>query len=391
MATASTAPLVVLGAAETWPLWGLVMASVFFNERFSTQPKLLHPTVMTLLVELIPFVPQFHGVPSLFRVKFASYMVASAFAAIAPLCLFSWAMAKDVYVFWWFMVLVIGVVGVGRALLIKGSSAVAMLQDGLPALALGHSLGAFAVSALFVVVLWALEPPFYFRETDASMFWYFASVAGVALAATVYFQRHSSSLAHHQDISEDVEVDTIEEFPISKLNRSVGVMLGAMAGTCLVSGALPYFAYTVFPQDTNMYRRRFTPLALMVWSFGSFGASLLCTRRFPFVLLDSINAIRGFAMARPVFWVVLCFCNIKDAGASLGGDGWYLFVMFLFGFTHGQVFSSAAMMVTELCETVAEKRAAGVYVERVSNVGTVVGVLLSLLVMWYFDANLLQR
>jgi len=119
----------------------------------------------------------------------------------------------------------------------------------------------------------------------------------------------------------------------------------------------------------------FIPLAFLFWNLGDFSGRLATV--LPFSLVHRPRALFGVAVARALFLPMYQLCNIRDRGAVINSDVFYLVVVqFGFGLTNGWLGSSCMMGANEWVEH-GEREAAGGFMGLNLVAGLTVGSLSS--------------
>lgn len=122
----------------------------------------------------------------------------------------------------------------------------------------------------------------------------------------------------------------------------------------------------------------FIPTAFLLWNIGDLVGRLVTLWK-PVSLIHYPFALFCLAMARLLFIPVYFLCNIKDRGAIIGSDVFYLvMVQFLFGLTNGYL-GSECMMGSGEWVAPEEREAAGGFMGLMLVGGLTVGSLLSFL------------
>lgn len=140
------------------------------------------------------------------------------------------------------------------------------------------------------------------------------------------------------------------------------------------------FAFTlVFPifavdvESSKVDKKVFIPVAFLVWNSGDLVGRIACG--WPAFVLNDQNKMMIYAIARALFFPLLWHCNVHGKGGF--NDYVYLALQFLFGFSNGQLFSSAFMKIGQLLSTEDEKKAAGGFTALIINLSLLLGSITS--------------
>lgn len=392
--------LQVLGALLEYAGYPLLVALVKINHQFRNQPYLTHPVVILLILALAPTIPFLRGIPDTQRVSRGLAISGGCLGLFSVVWLCSWFLEVNFPPYYYVLVAVIWTVAVTQSFLFKGVGVVALASCAPQWVTLGHSLYGVVVPVFFLLCS-IREAPFYDHATDTSMFVYLFAIPAVMFGLFAWLYPQWDKLVTTGDdidlytvpepISQDVESVVTDKYPMGDLPSDVIMSLGAVAGTHLVSALVPYITVTVFPLGGNTHHYWFTAVAWLLFAFGNFAAHFGFVHFPRRAIITNFDHLRMYVFIRVIFWVLLCGCNIKGAGPWFGGNQYYLSLMVLFGWSHGQCMSSALAKLHDNSHTDRQRQTIGVYLERMVTSGRVAGYISSLLVLWYFDITIHQR
>ncbi|MCJ1283519.1 hypothetical protein MMC26_002849 [Xylographa opegraphella] len=231
------------------------------------------------------------------------------------------------------------------------------------------------------------------QESPTSAFAYFMTATGVsalALTAFVFLARRHRENSTSKQTVQGIEGAEEEEHVERKV---VGMVTLFKKLRWLAMGVFVCFAATmVFPVFTSEITSNqshskssrvfkpacFIPLAFLVWNFGDLAGRLLTlSTKLNMVLYPRFIFI--LSLLRVGFVPLYLLCNIRDRGAIVQSDVFYLLVIqLLFGMTNGYVGSTCMMGASEWVKP-DEREAAGGFMGLMLVWGLTIGSLLSFL------------
>jgi equilibrative nucleoside transporter 1/2/3 len=239
------------------------------------------------------------------------------------------------------------------------------------------------------------HPP---QESWKSAFWYFitaTAVSGFALFSFLWLVARRNSQSKLTSIATQITsgVDAADEEEETPERKTVGLwnlfkklyFLALAVFLCFsITMVFPVFTQEIYsirdPASSPrlFHAASFIPLALLVWNLGDLAGRLLTL--YPRVVLTHYPLLLFiFAIARVGFIPLYLLCNIRNRGAIVQSDAFYLFIVqLLFGITNGYL-GSSCMMGASLWVDVEEREAAGGFMGLMLVGGLTVGSLLSFL------------
>lgn len=184
-------------------------------------------------------------------------------------------------------------------------------------------------------------------------------------------RRLSTSHEHGEESNDRPSV------PLGTLFRRMPFLALAVFICFAVTMVFPVFTASIFSVN-NIDSAIFIPTAFLLWNIGDLVGRLvtlwpkISLTHYPFALFC-------LAMARLLFIPLYFLCNIKNKGAAVSSDFFYLvIVQFLFGLTNGYL-GSSCMMGSGEWVLPEEREAAGGFMGLMLVGGLTVGSLLSFL------------
>ena len=232
------------------------------------------------------------------------------------------------------------------------------------------------------------------QESSKSAFAYFLTATGVSLLALLAFlvlmKRHAGRIEPKAS-TENLDGTEEDEYVERKVVRPWTLFLKlrwfsmAVAICFAITMQFPVFTQEILsirPEDTApriLQPACFIPLAFLLWNTGDLAGRLL-------TLVPKLKLFRHpritflISLTRFIFIPLYLLCNIKNRGAAVSSDVFYLFVVqFLFGLTNGYTGSTCMIGAGEWVEP-DEREAAGGFMGLMLVGGLTVGSLSSFLV-----------
>lgn len=231
------------------------------------------------------------------------------------------------------------------------------------------------------------------QKSSISAFIYFATavaVASMTLAAFLHHLRYQSGVDDKStDESnpmlpgrEDPEPSSVSLWTLSKKLRWVG---GSVFLCFAVTMMFPVFTAKIESVNDHFGRSRifhpavFIPVAFLFWNIGDLIGRTI-------VLIPSLSLAHRpgvlffLTVSRVVFIPLYLLCNIRDRGAAINSDFFYLFIVqLLFGVSNGYL-GSICMMSAGQWVSENEREASGAFMSLMLVGGLAAGSLLSFLV-----------
>jgi solute carrier family 29 (equilibrative nucleoside transporter), member 1/2/3 len=243
----------------------------------------------------------------------------------------------------------------------------AELTDVSPTSALVYFLAATFISLL------ALLAFFYLLRREAN-----ARALRSAAKSSIHNASEGDALNGTQAASTaNADGEEKPSIPLGTLFRKLPFLSLAVFICFAVTMVFPVFTAAVFSVN-NIDSAIFIPLAFLLWNTGDLLGRLVTL--YPRVALTHYPfALFCISMARFAFIPLYFLCNIKDRGAVISSDFFYLAVVqFLFGLTNGYL-GSECMMGASDWVLPEEREAAGGFMGLMLVGGLTVGSLLSFL------------
>lgn len=234
-------------------------------------------------------------------------------------------------------------------------------------------------------------------QSPKSAFAYFATAVGVLTASLLAFiyllnrkqtaqpaiDQSFASLRRASSIGdvlagELASADTNKiSVPLLQLLSQLRYLSAAVVICFAVTMAYPIFT-TVIVSVSGVNSAVFIPLAFLLWNVGDlFGRLITISPKVS--LTHHPFALLCISMARLLFIPLYFLCNIKNRGAMIGSDFFYLIVVqFLFGLTNGYLGSQCMMGAPEWVHA-EEREAAGAFMAMMLCGGLALGSVLSFL------------
>jgi len=230
------------------------------------------------------------------------------------------------------------------------------------------------------------------EEKSSSAMAYFLTATGISLFTLTAFSylnsRHSHENLHFKAAVADLANST------QSLRKPVALKTLFRKTFWLATSVFICFGvtmmYPVFTQQILSVRpaetapqlfkpASFIPLAFLFWNSGDFVGRLL-TAIPALRITHRPRLVFALACSRIVFIPLYFLCNIRDHGASINSDAFYLIVIeLLFGMSNGYIGSACMMGAVEYVD-VEEREATGGFMGLMLVAGLTTGSLLSFLV-----------
>lgn len=231
------------------------------------------------------------------------------------------------------------------------------------------------------------------QKSSISAFIYFTTAVVVALmtlAAFLYHLRHQSNMEGKRTDEvnpmlpgqDDPKPSSVSLLTLSKKLRWVASSVFLCFAVTMV---FPVFTAKIESVNSHYYQSRifqpavFIPLAFLFWNVGDLIGRTV-------VLIPSLSLAHRprlvflIAISRIVFVPLYLLCNIRDRGAAIKSDFFYLFVVqLLFGISNGYL-GSTCMMSAGQWVSEDEREASGAFMSLLLVGGLAAGSLLSFLV-----------
>lgn len=227
------------------------------------------------------------------------------------------------------------------------------------------------------------------QESTTAAFVFFLTAIVVSAFALFAFlplvKRHdhivASRMAESITSIEEAQRATRAEVGILILYKKLGWLAAAVFLCFAITMFFPVFTsqvVSVRPSEDSpriFQPATFIPLAFLFWNIGDFLGRLATV--LPFSLADRPHLLFGIAIARVVFLPMYQLCNIRDRGAVINSDAFYLIIVqFGFGLTNGWLGSSCMMGSNEWVDN-SEREVAGGFMGLNLVAGLTAGSLLS--------------
>lgn len=160
--------------------------------------------------------------------------------------------------------------------------------------------------------------------------------------------------------------------------------------TFAVSLVFPVFASTVqstnynnHPDSALLNKNVYIPFIFLIWNAGDLVGRLVCA--WDFFKVSDPRKLMVYSVARILFCPLFFLCNIKNNGAVVDSDLFYILLQFMFGFSNGQLCSSCFMDVTHFVEGENEQKAAGGFTAVFLSFGLAFGSVMSYIFVWMIN------
>lgn len=218
-------------------------------------------------------------------------------------------------------------------------------------------------------------------QADWGLFWYFFASSILSAAAVVLFRAAQREL--HTPLEDDPTptpppVGEPRHVPLTYLWQRLAPVVSTIFLTFAVTLAFPVFALTVelVHRPRGVYAKPvYIPLVYLVWNAGDLAGRLCCAH--PLFVVRDRRQLVGYAVARLLFVPVFFLCNVKNRGATIRLDAFYLLLQFAFGASNGQLASSCFMTIGDDLDLDQEKAAAGGFTTIFLSSGLAAGAVLS--------------
>ena len=231
------------------------------------------------------------------------------------------------------------------------------------------------------------------QESSTSAFAYFMTATGIsslALLAFLYLvQRHKHDNLVKQSIdgveeAEDSEQGGRKVVGMVTLFRKLKWLAMAVFLVFSITMFFPVFTQEILsvrPVDSAprwLKPPSFIPLAFLFWNAGDLTGRLM-TLYPQITLFTRPRTVFVGSILRIIFIPLYLLCNIKNRGAIISSDFFYLFIVqFLFGLTNGFLGSTCMIAAASFVDT-EEREAAGGFMGLILVWGLTIGSLLSFL------------
>lgn len=409
------------GVASLWPWNCFLSASDYFQDRFSSHPKLSDNysstmmTVSTITSTLFNYYLSKNqkNVNYTKILKRGNYLQMFIFLILTISVLFP----KEWTVFYFIFVMTnVLLTSIGSCLTQVGMMALVNIQGSLYANAtvVGNAIAGVLPSIAMIIAV--ISNPLIDlnaqnienqnikidRSKDAIIY-FITSVLMVILAQysifiMEYYEKHIylptifEEEEQEEQLNEETEniADEILEERIGEVSEAKSKFIGFkqlwsklkyVESTIILTFSLtlifPVFASTV--ESTTISKKLFIPLAFLIWNIGDLAGRVICA--YPLFLIKRERILISYSITRVIFLPLFLTCNIKNRGSNINDYG-YMLIQFLFGLTNGQLFSSSYMRVGELLNTEDEKRAAAAFTAFLINISLLIGSLSSFIVVY---------
>ncbi|KAF2100824.1 hypothetical protein NA57DRAFT_36254 [Rhizodiscina lignyota] len=229
------------------------------------------------------------------------------------------------------------------------------------------------------------------EQSSTSAFSYFLTATAVSLLTLVAFlylvarnrDKHGKKLVPDNAPAEDAVRRSV---PMLTLLSKLRWLAGAVFLTFGITMVFPVFTQKIEsvnpPAPDNHFPitqpASFIPLAFLFWNSGDL-VGRLCTGIPALRLTSRPKLVFILSVARVIFIPMYLLCNIRNEGAKIPSDFFYLvIVQFLFGLTNGFIGSTCMMGAVDWVDP-EEREAAGGFMGLCLVSGLTVGSLLSFL------------
>lgn len=179
-----------------------------------------------------------------------------------------------------------------------------------------------------------------------------------------------------------VNADTTQHtrIPLRVLFRKLRVPASAAFITFAITLIFPIFASTVV-STSGIDATLFVPLVYLFWNVGDLSGRFACNH--PLVIIKNERMLIAYSWLRLAFLPLFLLCNVKNNdGAIIRSDIIYLGIHYLFGFSNGQLLTSAMVSVPDYVSE-EEKEPAGGCMTLALSLGLALGSILSFGLAWF--------
>ncbi|ODQ64300.1 hypothetical protein NADFUDRAFT_47533 [Nadsonia fulvescens var. elongata DSM 6958] len=382
---------VVIGTACLWPWNCFLSAAPYFYVRFEASQYLQNnsasfimtiSTVTSTLSNL--YLSHCHAKANYpRRFIYANIINALVFGILTLSCRFWTTISVEGY----FIYLLISVFlsSVGACL---GQNGIFAILHRLPvvytqALMVGQSIaGVLPASVLILSTLYTSSKPVAVVTPDLDETLgtaiYFATASLISLAGLGLFYMVVRRNPHALAKSDNIHQTNKAHVSLMSLAQQLRGPASTIVLVFSVTLIFPVFAANVMPITTSGSQfskpELFVPLAFLVWNLGDLTGRSLCAIQS--LVVRKPRSMVAYGLLRFVFIIFLLMCNVRDRGAMVDSDVFYLMVLFMFGVTSGHLSSSCMMMAASFVPD-GVKEAAGGFMILCLSVGLALGSVFS--------------
>ncbi|ODQ77154.1 hypothetical protein BABINDRAFT_10308 [Babjeviella inositovora NRRL Y-12698] len=398
----------VCGIALLWPWNCFLSASAYYGERFKAHAFLSANYSSTMMT--VSTITSMVGNVVLARRQTKDYalrLVRGQVLAIIVFFVMAFTCVAFLHVspffFFPFLMVMVFVSSVATCVAQNGCMALVNVMGPLYANAVmvGQAVAGVLPSIALILSILLVEksnkPVAEEPEANWGLFLYFIASCVVSGASIVLFKVSATDSGYANADEANVEehssfeLDSDESPGISRLiplmflwYRLKYIVLSILLTFC-VTLAFPVFASTVESVRADSAWRVFSkqifiPMAYLVWNMGDLAGRVACV--LPVFCVKAPAMLMAYSLARLAFIPLLFMCNVKNRGAWVHSDLFYMALQFLFGFSNGQLSSLCFMSVGTYFQNDDEKAAAGGFSTIFLSAGLATGSLLSYVIVY---------
>lgn len=378
------------GMANLWPWNCFLSASEYFRSRLESSPALSsnYSSTMMTVWTLVSTVFNFYvsqkqeNVDYLFRLKLGCLIQIIVFFSMSVGVLFPQTWTTFYFSF---VMLNVAISAVGACLTQVAIIALVNVKGPIYANAnvVGNAISGVLPSISMII---AVVTNKHAQSRSAEGAKYFLTSVFVTLVALIFAE--VTAWHENQVLNDGFESQENSLEPVTTQRRFVSFKhiwqpLKFVESTIIlvfsITLAFPIFASFV---DSHFVSRKvFVPVIFLVWNLGDLAGRVVCAWKFFVVGNQKLMVL--YAVSRIVYIPLFMLCNAfgRNENGSIITDIFYIMLQFMFGFSNGQLFSSAFMLIGHLLYTDDEKKAAGGYTALVINISLLLGSIMSYLLV----------
>lgn len=399
--------------ALLWPWNCFLSASGYYGDRFSGSPGLVrvYSSTMMSVSTIVSTLYNYYllqnqkGVSYTRRVYLGLILTVGVFVIMAVSCVSGLFLLMPDGPFFVGLMAMVLVLAVATCYAQNGTMALANVLGGIYANAVmvGQAIAGVLPSIALIVSILALgdvaQTTSYAHEKNYGVFVYYITaslvlVASMGLLWASTRQQHESAYQALSDLVEETPEQPHQPPPVQSEHVPFGVLWEKLLAVVLtifltfsITLVFPVFALVVESTHSDsswvlLQKRIYIPFIYLVWNLGDLVGRVMCGVSPRHVVVKDSRTLVWYLVLRIVFVPLFLTCKVHpNAPALINSDLWYILLQFAFGFSNGQLCTSAFMTVADHCDTDAEKAAAGGFTSVFLSVGLAFGSVLSYLLV----------